>query len=77
MKPAVCGNPLCVFSHAQYGLGEDVSTFIRKNPEVADLLICTTYAASQGDIRRFEPFPVGIEVPTSGPLISYWRVFQC
>lgn len=65
LKPAVCDRQLCVFSHSQYGLGEDVGLFIQNNPEVTDLLICLCCAAAQGEVRRFNPFPNGIEVRVS------------
>ena len=61
LKPAVCDQPLCVYSHMQYGLGEDIMSFIQFNPEVTDLLICLTVAAAQGDTKRFQPFPAGVE----------------
>ncbi len=43
-------------------LGADVASEIRDGPDVVDLLISFTYAAARGDIRRFNPFPVGLEV---------------
>lgn len=45
----------------QYGLGEDIASFIHRNPEVTDLLISLTGSAAQGDVRRFQPFPLGVE----------------
>eukprot|EP01114_Cavostelium_apophysatum_P019380 TRINITY_DN6231_c0_g1_i1.p1 TRINITY_DN6231_c0_g1~~TRINITY_DN6231_c0_g1_i1.p1 ORF type:complete len:564 (-),score=140.41 TRINITY_DN6231_c0_g1_i1:26-1717(-) len=62
IKPAVCDNTLCVHSHEQYGLGADVASEIRDSPDVVDLLISFTIAASQGEERRFNPYPVGVEV---------------
>ena len=62
MKPAVCDNKLCLFSHEQYGIGADVASEIHHYSEVVDLLISFTAAASVGDIRRFTPFPEAIEV---------------
>jgi Poly(ADP-ribose) polymerase catalytic domain len=61
VKPSICDNVLCIHSHEQYGLGADVATEIRESPEVVDLLISLCYAASQNDIRRFNPFPVGVQ----------------
>jgi poly [ADP-ribose] polymerase 6/8 len=61
IKPAVCGKNLCVHSHEQYGLGADVASEIRDNPDVVDFLICLCYAISQGDFRRFNPYPLGVE----------------
>jgi len=52
-------------SHMQYGLGEDVSSFIKNNPEVVDLLICLTFCVACGDARRFDPYPFGVEVHMS------------
>jgi hypothetical protein len=55
---------LCVLtgcSYMQYGLGEDIGLFVQRNPEVVDLLISLTAAAAQGDIKRFQPFPAGVE----------------
>jgi len=50
-------------SFMQYGLGEDISEFIRVNPEVSDLLISLTAAAAKGEnVKRFNPFPQGLEV---------------
>lgn len=40
-----------------YGLGEDISSFIHLNPEVTDMLISFTGASAQGDVRRFNPYP--------------------
>jgi len=61
LKPAVCNSPLCEYSHTQYGLGEDVSQFMHHNPEVVDMLVCLTGAAATGDLKRFNPFPNGVE----------------
>lgn len=62
IKPSVCSNPLCVHSYEQYGLGADVATEIRDSSDVVDLLISFCYAISSGDTRRFNPFPLGVEV---------------
>jgi len=61
IKPAVCDRNLCVHSHEQYGLGADVASELRDNPPVVDLLISFCYAISQGDHRRFNPYPIGVE----------------
>jgi len=61
IKPAVCDKSLCVHSHEQYGLGADVVSELRDNPSVVDLLISFCYAISQGDHRRFNPYPIGVE----------------
>ena len=45
----------------QYGLGEDIALYVQRNPEVVDLLVCLTAGAAQGDVRRFNPFPAGVE----------------
>lgn len=62
LKPAVCADPLCTFSHMQFGLGEDVIAALNSHPEVIDLLISLTSAAAGADITRFNPFPAGVEV---------------
>ena len=31
------------------------------NPEVVDMLVCLTGAAATGDLKRFNPFPNGVE----------------
>jgi hypothetical protein len=62
IKPAVCAKNLCIHSHEQYGLGADVATEIRESSDVVDLLIGFTVAASQGEERRFNPYPIGVEV---------------
>jgi len=59
LKPAVCDSPLCLHSHEQYGLGEDVAATIRSQPELVDFLVSTAVAAAQGDVRRFQPLSVG------------------
>mmetsp|Transcript_5957 Transcript_5957/g.8323 ORF Transcript_5957/g.8323 Transcript_5957/m.8323 type:complete len:599 (+) Transcript_5957:141-1937(+) len=61
IKPAVCDKQLCTHSHEQYGLGADVASEIRDNPEVVDLLVSFAYAAAQGDEKRYNPYPVGVE----------------
>jgi hypothetical protein len=61
IKPSVCSKILCVHSHEQYGLGADIATEIRKSSDVVDLLIGFCYAASTGEERRFNPFPIGVE----------------
>eukprot|EP00698_Gefionella_okellyi_P004895 TRINITY_DN14524_c0_g1_i1.p1 TRINITY_DN14524_c0_g1~~TRINITY_DN14524_c0_g1_i1.p1 ORF type:complete len:609 (-),score=127.86 TRINITY_DN14524_c0_g1_i1:51-1877(-) len=62
LKPAVCGKPLCTFSHMQFGLGEDVVSALNAHPEVMDLLISLTVSASNADVNRFNPYPAGLEV---------------
>ena len=62
IKPAVCAKNLCVHSHEQYGLGADVASEIRDSGDVVDLLINFTYAAALGEERRFNPYPLGVEV---------------
>jgi len=62
IKPSVCSNSLCVHSHEQYGLGADVASEIRDSSDVVDLLISFCYASTKGDHRRFNPFPIGVEV---------------
>eukprot|EP01127_Copromyxa_protea_P024518 TRINITY_DN9710_c0_g1_i1.p1 TRINITY_DN9710_c0_g1~~TRINITY_DN9710_c0_g1_i1.p1 ORF type:complete len:642 (+),score=89.81 TRINITY_DN9710_c0_g1_i1:180-2105(+) len=62
LKPSICENPLCSFGYEQFGIGIDISSELRSNAEVVDLLISFTYAASQADYRRFLPFPKHIEV---------------
>eukprot|EP01105_Mastigella_eilhardi_P015663 TRINITY_DN3586_c0_g1_i3.p1 TRINITY_DN3586_c0_g1~~TRINITY_DN3586_c0_g1_i3.p1 ORF type:complete len:724 (-),score=171.42 TRINITY_DN3586_c0_g1_i3:1554-3725(-) len=65
-KPAVCDNPLCIFSHMQFGLGEDVAAEIQHHPMETDLLIMLTCAATNSpDTRRFNPFPSCLEVKTT------------
>jgi hypothetical protein len=69
LKPTVCDLPLCIFSHEQYGLGVDLESSIKKNPDIVDLLITLTYAASISETKRFNPFnpfPMGLEVKTKG-----------
>jgi len=61
IKPAVCGDDLCVHSHEQYGLGADVCSEIKKSPDVVDLLISFCYGIAGGDVRRFNPYPLGVE----------------
>jgi hypothetical protein len=58
----VCSKNLCVHAYEQYGIGADVTTEIRDNSDVVDLLITFCHGISQGDFRRFNPFPLGIEV---------------
>lgn len=41
--------------------GADVASEIRDHPDVVDLLLSFTWSASQGDERRFNPYPVGVE----------------
>lgn len=62
IKPSVCGNALCVHSYEQYGLGADVATEIRDSADVVDALISFCFAISGGDHRRFNPFPIGVEI---------------
>lgn len=69
LKPSICDSALCTFSAEQYGLGLDVVAALQHDPDVFDLLICTTSAITQralsgntADQKRFAPFPVGIEV---------------
>jgi hypothetical protein len=61
LKPTICDSALCQFSYDQYGLGTDVAAAIKHHPEVVDLLISITDAAAQGDARRFNPYPTGVE----------------
>lgn len=64
LKPSICDNHLCQFSYDSYGLGADIAAMLRKEPLVVDLLICFTAAAAKGDVRRFNPYPFGVEVRT-------------
>lgn len=61
LKPSICDDLLCKYSYDQYGLGADVASEIQHHPDVVDLLVSITYAASQGDARRFAPFPENVE----------------
>jgi len=50
-----------------------VASEVRDNPSVVDLLISFCYAISQGDHRRFNPYPIGVEakvLDTSTPGIK-------
>ena len=70
LKPTVCDSPLCVFSHEEYGLGVDLESAIKKYPEIVDMAITMTYAASNAFSSRFNPFnpfPISIEVKLKGP----------
>src|SRR5690606_9544416 len=74
LKPSVCNNRLCVFrfvqnlvnpytnSHEEFGLGVDLESELKKNPDLVDLMISMAYAACQSSNSRFNPFnPVFIE----------------
>lgn len=63
LKPSICDEALCQFSHEQFGLGVDPASEIAANPDVVDILITATMAAAiQGDGKRFLPFPAHLEV---------------
>jgi poly [ADP-ribose] polymerase 6/8 len=63
LKPSICDDALCLFSHEQFGLGVDPAAEIAAHPEVVDMLIsCTMAAAVGGDCKRFTPFPAHLEV---------------
>lgn len=64
IKPSVCDNKVCTFSHEQYGLGADVASEIRDNHTVVDMLLTLAFAGASGDVKRFSPFPVGCEART-------------
>eukprot|EP01027_Heterolobosea_sp_BB2_P003868 GEZU01005824.1.p1 GENE.GEZU01005824.1~~GEZU01005824.1.p1 ORF type:complete len:667 (+),score=191.50 GEZU01005824.1:150-2150(+) len=73
LKPTVCPNPLCVFSHEMYGLGVDLGSEIKAHPDIVDLMITMGVAACNSytsNYTAFEPFPEGVEVkrvnPTTG-----------
>eukprot|EP01105_Mastigella_eilhardi_P011334 TRINITY_DN261_c3_g1_i1.p1 TRINITY_DN261_c3_g1~~TRINITY_DN261_c3_g1_i1.p1 ORF type:complete len:717 (+),score=140.85 TRINITY_DN261_c3_g1_i1:420-2570(+) len=72
-KPAVCDSQLCLFSHMQFGLGQDLAAEIQHHPEETDLLVMLTCAAALGsDVKRFEPFPSALEVRTNdGTVLSF------
>lgn len=73
LKPAVCDSALCVYSHMQYGLGEDVAAMILHHPLETDLLISLTCAAAAGtDTKRFNPFPSALEVKLSAEDAAPW-----
>lgn len=60
IKPSVCSSELCVFSHLQYGIGEDIASQVINlhfpkfkmqiihHPQETDLLITLTAAAALG-----------------------------
>ena len=63
LKPSICEDSLCLFSHEQFGLGVDPAAEIAAHPEVVDMLISSTMAAALGgDGKRFTPFPNHLEV---------------
>lgn len=71
LKPSICDNQICVFSHEQFGLGVDPAAEIASEPEVVDLLLSFSKAvAASGDPRRFSPFPSNIEVRWKDPVTS-------
>lgn len=45
IKPSVCSKKLCIYSHEQYGLGADLTSEIRENPDVVDLLVTLACSA--------------------------------
>jgi len=61
LKPTVCEKNLCIFSHEQYGLGVDIESAIKQEPEIVDLMITMCYSASEaptsGKFNPFVPFP--------------------
>jgi hypothetical protein len=74
LKPSVCDNQLCIFrfvkkswiclsiSHEEFGLGVDLESELKKNPDIVDLMISMAYAACQSANSNFNPFnPVIIE----------------
>ncbi|EFC43740.1 predicted protein [Naegleria gruberi] len=79
IKPMCCESPLCIFSHEQYGLGIDLESAIKKNPDVVDLFVSVCYAASVSYVNRgfnpFQPFPSNLEIKlrdkTSGQVKTY------
>src|SRR5690606_36014946 len=48
-KPVVCNDRLCLYKYEELGLGVDLSSEIRNNPEVTDLLISFAAAATSCD----------------------------
>lgn len=57
LKPTVCEKSLCIFSHEQYGLGVDIESAIKQEPEIVDLLITMCYSASEAPSNgKFNPF---------------------
>lgn len=68
LRPSLCNRALCNFSYEQYGLGSDLASEVRYNPELIDLLITFAASSMQGHNREvgFDPFPEGVRVKT-GP----------
>lgn len=56
LKPTVCDSPLCVFSHEEYGLGVNLENSIKNDPDLVDLAITMTHAATTATTARFNPF---------------------
>lgn len=65
VKPAVCPKPLCMHSFEAYGLGFSLTSELRHNPEVVDLLVSITVGAAKNKRHNgadvFEPFPDSVE----------------
>jgi len=65
LKPNVCEKQICIFSHEQYGLGIDIESAIKQDPELVDLMLTLCYAASESGnsgFNPFNPFPMGTEI---------------
>ncbi|KAL6068634.1 Poly [ADP-ribose] polymerase 6 [Balamuthia mandrillaris] len=74
LKPTVCNAALCLYSYESFGLGVDVATELREQPDVVDLLINLTYSGANGARRDqfFNPFPSGVEVRLKdGEVLSF------
>jgi len=65
VKPAVCPKPLCTHSFEAYGLGFSLTSELRHNPEVVDLLVSITVGAAKNKRHNgadvFEPFPDSVQ----------------
>lgn len=53
LKPAVCSRNLCTMAFEDLGIGFNLATEIRENPEVADLLITFAYSACLKNTMHF------------------------
>lgn len=47
LKPTVCEKAICVFSHEQYGLGVDLESSIKKEPEIVGMLPLSIFVTNR------------------------------
>jgi len=62
IHPPICKKIGCMNAHEKYGLGVDLESEIKENPQVLDLLLCFAYSAAIENVNStsfdsFNPYP--------------------